>query len=68
MVLYRMSAYSELRRQKIKMMAFTPIILLGILLALLGALKRRETYGKMLLGLGIIITAYFIYAICSPLK
>ena len=44
------------------------IILLGILLALFGALKRRETYGKMLLGLGMIITVYFIYAICSPLK
>ncbi len=67
MVLYRMSAFSELRRQKIKMMAFT-IILLGILLALFGALKRKETYGKILSGLGIIITAYFIYAICSPLK
>jgi len=44
------------------------IILPGILLALFGALKREETYGKILLGLGITITAYFIYAISSPLK
>ncbi len=48
------------------------IILPGILLALFGALKRKETYGKILLGLGIIITicsiAYFIYAISLPLK
>ena len=48
------------------------IILPGILLSLFGALKRKETYGKMLLGLGITITmcgiAYFIYAINLPLK
>lgn len=39
---------------------------LGILLALIGAFKRKETYGKILFGLGIIILvcgiAYFIYA------
>ena len=48
------------------------IILPGILLALFGALKRRETYGKMLLGVGIIIiilgVGYFIYAINTPLR
>jgi len=48
------------------------IIFQGILLALFGALKRKENYGKILLGLGITITmcgiAYFIYAISLPLK
>ena len=46
------------------------IILLGILLALLGALKRKETYGKLLLGIGMTITIlgiYFIYVITLPL-
>jgi len=44
----------------------TIIILLGILLTLFGALKRKETYGKVLLGVGITITIlgiYFIYVI-----
>jgi hypothetical protein len=48
------------------------IILPGILLALFGALKRKETYGKILFGLGIIITilgvGYFIYAINMPVR
>jgi len=46
------------------------IILLGILLALLGALKRKETYGKLLLGVGMTITILgicFIYVITLPL-
>ena len=48
------------------------IILPGILLALFGALKRKETYGKIIFGLGIIITilgvGYFIYAINMPVR
>lgn len=46
------------------------IILLGILLTLFGALKRKETYGKTLLGIGITITIlgiFFIYVITLPL-
>jgi len=48
------------------------IILPGILLALFGALKRKETCGKILLGLGMIIIilgmGYFIYAINMPVR
>ena len=48
------------------------IILPGILLALFGALKRKETYGRILFGLGVPIMicriAYFIYAINLPLR
>jgi len=46
------------------------IILLGILSTLFGALKRKETYGKLLLGAGITITIlgiYLIYVITLPL-
>jgi len=46
------------------------IILLGLLLTLFGALKRKETYGKVLLGVGITITILgicFIYVITLPL-
>jgi len=32
------------------------MILLGILLAFFGNLKRKETYGKLLLGVGTTIT------------
>jgi len=40
---------------QLKMMMLI-IILLGILLALFGLLKRKETYGKLLLGVGTTIT------------
>jgi Na+/phosphate symporter len=40
------------------------IILLGILLTLFGVLKRKETYGKLLLGVGVTITILGIYFIC----
>jgi len=53
-------------------MMMRTIILAGILIALFGALKRKETYGKLLFGIGIIITilsiAYFIRAISLPLR
>lgn len=48
------------------------ITLVGILLALFGVLKKEKISGKILLGLGIIITilsiAYFIYAINMPVR
>jgi len=37
-------------------MMILTIILLGILLAFFGNLKRKETYGKLLLGIGTTIT------------
>ncbi|HII67857.1 MAG TPA: hypothetical protein HA302_07645 [Thermococcaceae archaeon] len=47
------------------------IILFGILLTLFGALRRKETYGKVLLGVGItivILGIFAIYVITLPLR